>query len=203
MEDIFVKKSDGQVEKFDISKIESSLRLSGVAEDDIREIISEIKAMIRDKISTDEIFIYIKDKLKEHHNSINRKAFLRYNLPNAIAKLGPEGFAFEKFISEVFLAYGYSSVMVGKKIKGRCMVHELDVLAEKGDIKMTAELKFHNSRSKKTDLKVVLYMKARFDDILESGYYGNKQPRQVIITNTKFTDNAKIYAKCAGVEVIS
>ena len=133
----------------------------------------------------------------------SKKASVRYNLTNAIALLGPEGFAFEVFLAEIAKALGYKKVQTGKKIQGKCIIHEMDIVGEKDNHILHVESKFHNSRSKKSDLKVILYMRARFDDITNSGYYGQKQSRQVIVTNTKFTTNAKKYAKCSGTEVVS
>ena len=151
-----------------------------------------------DGISTQKIFKKAFSVLRQEQHPSS----LRYNLANAMAQMGPAGFAFEKFIGEIFKAYGYSPVYVGKFVKGKCIQHEMDVVAFKDGEHVTAELKHHSSRRAKSDLKVILYMQSRFNDILESGYYGNKKPRQMIITNTKFTTNAKKYAKCAQVEVL-
>lgn len=201
MNEILVKKEDGQLEKFDIKKLKQSLKNSGADTVTQEKICSEIEGRIIEGLDTSEIYNLTRKLLKEYSDS---KVFLRYNLPSAMSKMGPEGFAFEQFIGEVFQAYGYSPVHVGKKIAGKCIKnHEMDIVAFKSNEHITAELKFHNSRSKKTDLKVALYMKARFNDIEAAGYYGDKDPRQMIITNTKFTTNAKTYSKCAGIEVLS
>jgi HJR/Mrr/RecB family endonuclease len=196
---IYIKKADGTKELFDEKKLKGSLRNSGADKKTIDEIISEITEIAFDGITSNAIY-KIAAKLLRGKSKV---ASMRYNLTNAIALLGPEGFAFEVFLAEIVKAHGYKKVMTGKKIRGRCMVHELDVVGESDKEKITIEAKFHNSRSKKSDLQVILYMKARFQDVQESGYYGNKKPKQVIITNTKFTDNAKKYAKCSGTEVIS
>ncbi len=201
MSEILIKKENGRLEKFNIKKLEKSLKKSGANKELIENICKKVECEIKDGFSSSKIY-NITRKLLE--NFEDKKAFLRYNLPNAISKLGPEGFAFEKFIGEVFESYNYSPVFVGKKIAGKCIQsHEMDIVAFKGNDHVTAELKFHNSRSKKSELKVALYMKARFDDIESSGYYGNKNPRKMIITNTKFTANAKKYSACSGIEVLS
>ncbi len=197
---ILVKKQDGSLEIFNEKKLKKSIKINGGSEKVVREVMEYIKKENFVKISTEKIYELTQEFLLK---SGQKHAYLRYNLPSAIYKLGPEGFAFEKFIAEVFQAYKYNPVYVGKKIQGKCVSHELDVVAQKGGELMTAELKFHNSKSKKTDLHVALYMKARFDDILAGGYYGDKKPRQLIITNTKFTYNAKAYAKCANLEVLA
>lgn len=206
MREILVKKEDGNLEKFNAKKIKKSLKHLGINDSLTDKLIEDIynKAKFCKEggiCSTQDIYKGILNNLKKNKD---KKFFLRYNLPLAISKLGPEGFAFEKFVGEIFEAYKYSPVFVGKKIPGKCISnHEMDIVAHKDNTIITAELKFHNSRSKKTDLKVALYMKARFDDIEESGFYGDSIPRKMIITNTKFTENTKKYSKCVDIDVLS
>ncbi|MCK5588788.1 MAG: restriction endonuclease [Candidatus Pacebacteria bacterium] len=197
--DILVKKYDGSMEKFNRDKLAQSIKKNGGPAEIVDEVCNYLKKENITKITTEKVYKITRDFLKKRDKS----AYLKYNLPLAISRLGPEGFAFEKFVGEVFEAYDYKPVYVGKKIQGKCVIHEMDIVAYKNNKILTAELKFHNSRSKKSDLKVVLYMKARFDDIVDGGFYENKTPRQVIITNTKFTYNARNFAKCAGVEVLA
>lgn len=196
---IYIKKADGSRDLFDEKKLKASLRRSGANKKVIDEIVKEINKVIFDGITTEAIYNMVSKLLRTK----TKTAALRYNLTAAIAKLGPEGFAFETFLAEIFKTKGFKNVRNGVKIKGRCMVHELDVVGENKNQILNVEAKFHNSRSKKSDLQVILYMRARFDDILKGGYYGEKKPVQVIITNTKFTDNAKKYAKCSGTEILS
>ena len=196
---IYIVKSDGSKDLFDEKKLKGSLRASGASKKIIDEIFKEIEDVVYDGITSGAIYSIAFELLKKK----SKKAALRYNLTNAIALLGPEGFAFEAFLAEIFRTKSYKNVRTGIKIKGKCMVHELDVVGENENEILNVEAKFHNSRSKKSDLQVILYMRARFDDIIKSGYYGNKNPKQLIITNTKFTTNAKQYAKCSGTEVLS
>ncbi len=197
---ILVKKYDGSIEQFDPQKLKKSLKSSKVGEETIQELFQFFEKEGINEISSNKIYSLVRNILLKKKKTTE---FLRYNLPNAISKLGPEGFAFEAFIAQVFRAYGYKEVYVGKHIPGKCLSYEMDIVAKKDGTLMTAELKFHNARNKKSDLKVVLYMDARFRDIRDSGYYEKNKPRQVIITNTKFTTNAKKYSKCAKLEVLS
>lgn len=196
---IYVQKDDGSKDLFDEKKLKGSLRKSGANKRVINEILDEITDIAYDGITSTIIYKMASKLLRDK----SKTASLRYNLTNAISELGPEGFAFEEFIAEVVKTIGYKKVRTGIRIKGRCMIHEMDVVGENEEEILNIESKFHNSRSKKSDLKVILYMRARFDDINASGYYGNKKSRQIIVTNTKFTSNAKQYAKCSGTEVIS
>ena len=77
-------------------------------------------------------------------------------------------------------------------------------MAEHGEVTTYVEAKFHNTAGFKTDLKTVLYVKARLDDIAaareEAGTPGTM--RGLVVTNTKFTSIARAYADCAGVDIL-
>ena len=67
------------------------------------------------------------------------------------------------------------------------------------------EAKFHNQEGVKSDLKVALYVKARFDDLYAGTFdYGEakKLTKGILVTNTKFTHTAIAYAKCSGLNLI-
>ncbi len=89
------------------------------------------------------------------------------------------------------------------------MSHEIDIVAEEpmpkekhpADIPMTylIEVKYHNARGVKTDVKEAMYAYARVLDVQEgkkSVPYGTW-----LVTNTKFTENAKRYGACRGVRL--
>jgi hypothetical protein len=69
------------------------------------------------------------------------------------------------------------------------------------------EVKYHNDPASKTDLKVALYVSARYADIKENVFDYGGVPRKIsewyLITNTKFTDTAITYATCNGVNLLS
>jgi hypothetical protein len=88
---------------------------------------------------------------------------------------------------------------------GKCVAHEVDFFAHKGEETMGAELKYHNDPGYKTDVKTALYVKARFEDIFSCvAGPGKKCPidRGLLVTNTKFTSEAVRYAECAGLELL-
>jgi len=93
-----------------------------------------------------------------------------------------------------------------KILQGKCVAHEIDLYAshpEQG-VRLAAELKYHNDPAYKTDLKVALYAKSRFDDIFscDAEKYACPIDRGLLVTNTKFTSEAIAYAECAGVELL-
>ena len=69
---------------------------------------------------------------------------------------------------------------------------------------MIKKFKYHNHLGIKSDVKVSLYFKARFDDI-QKGYKKNSGDKLKgwLITNTRFTNDAMQYGLCAGLHLIS
>ena len=111
---------------------------------------------------------------------------------------GPSGFPFESYIAELFRAEG-SQTLVDQIIQGGCVEHEVDVVVEKPGGNVYVEAKFHNTLGLKSDLKVVLYVEARIEDIAKK-YPG---ATGLVVTNTKFTDKAVEYAQCRGLELLA
>lgn len=195
-----VVKSDGTTEQFEGAKLEASLRRSGAGDHTARRIRQTIQDSISPGASTEEIYKRAMQMLKQEE----RPAAARYSLRRALFELGPTGHPFEDFVAEMFRSEGWE-VEWRKLIPGRCVMHEVDVYAKRGGEFLAAELKYHNDPSYKTDVKTALYVKARFDDIwncdpahktdcpVDHGY---------LITNTKFTDQAIQYARCAGIGLL-
>ena len=127
----------------------------------------------------------------------------KYNLKNAIMQLGPAGFLFEEYIAAILREYGYRA-KVGQMLKGKCVSHEIDVLAQKDNKHYFIEVKYHNSRGIKSDVQVAMYMYARFLDIKQA-HEEFESPEKIhqawLITNTKFTSKAIRYANCMGVRM--
>src|SRR5262249_34938535 len=153
----------------------------------------QIDKELRNGISTAEIYAKAFAHLREHRHGVAA----RYSLKRAVLDFGPSGFPFESYIAKLLEAEGYSGA-VDQIIKGKCVEHEVDVVAKKGDTTLYVEAKFHNTAGFKTDLKTVLYVKARMDDIKAAGHAGAKG---LVVTNTKFTDYALSYARCQGLEL--
>jgi len=199
---LLVEKSDGVLEAFDITKLKKSLINSDCSVVLANEISDFVEKQITDKMSTDEIYRIAFDKLR----NTEKKTASRYSLRRSLLGLGPTGFPFEKFIAKIFELKGYKT-RTGITLAGNCVTHEMDVVAGDNDDLILCEVKFHNDIRTKTDTKVALYIKARYDDLKEKEFnffgYPMKPTRGVIITNTKFTNNAKKYAKCVDLGMIS
>lgn len=197
---IEITKADGTVEVFDGTKLEASLRRAGASSKIASEIRSAVEGTLVPKMTTHDIYRRAFSLLRKDE----RSTAVRYSLRRAIFELGPTGHPFEDFVAELFRKEGWT-VEWRKVIPGKCVMHEVDVYATKGNEHLAAELKYHNDPNYKTDVKVALYVKARFDDIWQCDpSVTNVCPvdRGFLITNTKFTETAIQYAKCAGIELI-
>ena len=201
MQDIYIVKLNGERELFDITKLKNSLRRAGADEKSIQEISLKIVEELKDGTTTTKIYKKAFSFLRKKDKVIASK----YSVRRAIEGLGPHGFPFEDFIGEIFRAKGYD-VEVGQTVNGKCVMHEMDVVAHNEKEIIVGEIKFHNDTALKSDLKVALYVKARLDDTKEGDFYQRfgegKEIKHYLITNTKFSGRAIQYGNCAGLNLI-
>lgn len=197
---IFILKNNGTREEFNSDKLLESLIKAG-ASPEVREKISgHIVREIEDGMSTTAIYRHAFELL----HKFERPVAARYSLKRAIAELGPSGFPFEKFVAEIFKAKGYKT-LTDQIIEGFCIDHEIDVVAWNENKLIMAEAKFHNELGLKSDLKVALYVKARFEDLKDKEFlfgFKRKLDEGLLITNTNFTEKAIRYSECSGVKLI-
>lgn len=197
-----VQKQDGSYETFAPLKLNRSLTRSGASKEVRDKIIAQVESQLYDGITTSEIYKLAFRILRNESDTPDTVSVtFRYSLRRSISDFGPSGFPFEKFVGELFRLQGYK-IDIGKKIKGACVTHEMDVIGRKDNEIFTAELKFHNRQNIKTDVKVALYIRSRFNDLISGGFYEGKKQRLAIITNTKFSSDAIRYGQCSGLELI-
>ncbi len=193
-------KADGTSEPFEGAKLESSLRKAGAGAAVASRIRTTIEKSIVAGVGTHEIYKRAFTMLRNEE----RATAARYSLRRALFELGPTGHPFEDFVAELFRVEGWE-VEWRKTIPGKCISHEVDVYAKKGNDHIAAELKYHNNPNYKTDVKTALYVKARFDDIWQCDPKKNTTcpvDFGYLITNTKFTETAIQYAHCSNIGLI-
>ncbi len=194
---IQVIKSSGNKATFSIEKLKNSLRRSGADADTIKQITNVVRDELYQGISTREIYNRAFALLKKKQRVYASK----YKLKKAIFELGPTGFPFERFIATLLKYSGYK-VQVGQVLNGKCVTHEVDVVALKNGQHIVAECKFHSDPSRKCDVKVPLYIDSRYRDIL--AYERKDGPNEGwVVTNTQFTSDAVDYGRCAGLYLLS
>ncbi|NUM25398.1 MAG: ATPase [Candidatus Buchananbacteria bacterium] len=204
---ILIKKASGEKEIFSIIKLKKSMMSSGVASGVAKRVISQIRPKIKPGTTTAQIHRLAFDLLKSEDKSYAA----RYNLKKAIMRLGPDGFPFEKYFAALLEEQGYET-KTNVIVRGKCISHEVDVIAEKYEKNIHAiiEAKFHSHGGGKTGSKDALYTYARFLDIKEAwNIKKNKgaKPREAtlqswLVTNTKVTGEVKIYCGCVGIKAI-
>lgn len=194
-------KADGTKEPFDVERLQTSLRRAGAGGHTAERIGETILRTLVPSVTSKEIYTRAFSLLRKE----TRPVAARYALRRALLELGPTGHPFEDFISHLYRAEGWD-VETRKIMRGKCVSHEVDFYAshkEKNEF-LAAELKYHNDPGYKTDLKVALYVKSRFEDIFACDVSARSCPidRGILITNTKFTSEAIAYAECSGVELL-
>jgi len=195
-----ITKANGEREPFASEKLYRSLVQSGADEDLAEKVTSQVASSLKDGDKTQEIYRHAFELLREKQSSMAA----RYSVKRALLELGPSGFPFEDFLAEMYKQLGYK-MKTRLLVQGRCVEHELDIAGVKGDERFAAEVKFHNNPGIKSDLKVALYVHARFEDIAAQSGKGSETDytKRMLITNTKFTQQVEAYGSCAGLHLVS
>jgi len=194
-----VVKSSGEKADFSLSKLRNSLFRSGADKSTVDHILSIVRDELYQGISTKEIYNRAFALLKKSKPIYASK----YKLKKAIYELGPTGFPFEKFIGELMKYSGYE-VKVGQILKGKCVSHEVDVIARKDEHRILAECKFHNDKASTCNVKIPLYIHSRYRDIIARDVDSEERPNEAwVVTNTRFTLDAITYGNCVGLYLLS
>ena len=201
-QDIDIVKSSGKKVKFSLHKLSKSLKRTGADEDTVNKILDKVRDELYQGISTKEIYNRAFILLKKKNSYLASK----YKLKKAIYELGPTGFPFEYFISAVLKNSGYITE-VGKILQGKCVSHEVDVIAHKNNETTIIECKFHSQQGYNCNVKVPLYINSRYQDI-KTHWDTNKKNNTIltpgwVVTNTRFTEDAIKFGKCIGLYLLS
>jgi len=199
---IEIIKSSGQKVKFSLDKLRNSLKHSGADHELVEEIVSKVNDELFEGITTNEIYNRAYSLLKNNKSIFASK----YKLKKAIYELGPTGFPFERFVAAI-LQYSGFSVKVDIIMNGACVNHEIDVVAEKNNLITVIECKFHNEEGRNCNVKVPLYIHSRYNDVKAHwATYKNKTKsldKGWVVTNTRFTEDAITYGRCANLYLLS
>ena len=198
--EISVRKGDGTLELLDYNKLRHALARAGASGGLANEIIDSLSSKIYDGIATAEIYSMAFKELRE----MKPGAAARFGLKNALLKLGPDGHPFETFVAALLKGRGYST-QLRQALAGKCISHEIDVVAARGaweghaPTKCIIECKFHNSAHFECHIQSALYSWARFLDVhernreIDSGW---------LATNTKFSRDVIVYSDCVGLKLL-
>jgi len=201
MQNFEIIKYSGERAQFSVEKLKKSLLKSGAGDALVAEIVNIVRDELYQGISTREIYNRAYALLKKEKRIFASK----YKLKKAIYELGPTGFPFEKFVGALLFHSGYE-VKTGQFIQGKCVTHEVDVVAHKNGQRIIAECKFHSEEGRNCNVKIPLYINSRYQDILSSPALKNNDDKPNacwVVTNTRFTEDALKYGKCSGLFLLS
>lgn len=190
-----VVKASGEVEPFSKEKVLSSIKRAGIPKSFWIEVFAHVQSKLYNNIPTSVIYKHIEEFLEKGPNPYYKS---KYSLKKSIMDFGPTGFPFEYYVAEIFKKLGFVT-KVGQTLTGKCVSHEVDIIATKGSRKVFVECKFHNEPGIRSDVHVSLYTKARFDDLSQKYSF----TEAYLVTNTKITSDALSYALCENIKVIS
>ncbi len=199
---VLIKKHSGEKEPFDAEKLHASLRRSGASDQLARKVEKGIQPFLEEGISTATLYRKAFQLLRK----FQRSSAARYSLKKAIMELGPSGYPFEHFVGALLEKMGYH-VEVGQMVKGQCIQHEVDVVANNEHQQFMVECKYYNSQGKYCNVRVPLYIHARFQDVEKrwksTPGLEKRSFHGWVFTNTRFTTDATDYARCVGLRLVS
>jgi hypothetical protein len=196
----YIVKATGEREEFNPQKLRDSLMRAQASSEAADVIVNTIEKELKEGMTTKEIYHHAFHLLGKEESP----AAARYSLRRAVMELGPTGFPFEQFVAEIFRTKGFET-QNDFIARGECTEHEVDIVAWNEDKLIMVEAKFHNELGLKSDLKVALNIKARWDDLAGATFNFGKERKLDegwLITNTKFSESAIRYAKCRNMKLV-
>ncbi len=214
-----IRKANGNIEDFNEKKLINAIVKTGTKVDVAMEICEYVKNKIQENYKDEPVKTeYIYHLAFKHLKNISKASALKYSLKRSMLEIGPSGFPFEKFIAEIWKHEGFDAV-TGQMVLGKCVPHEVDVVAWNKEKLVMIEAKYHSDAGSRTDLKNALYVKARYEDIQETNFsiksfvtddisvnnpdMPEKLTEGWLITNTYFSDTAITYAECNNLKLMS
>jgi len=193
-----IVKSDGVVEVFDPKKLCDSIKRAGAPAKVADSICQMVSQKVKPGATSSNIF---RDSLR-HLVKEDLDIAVKYSLKRGINSLGPAGFLFEQYVEAVLRAYGYKTRR-NIMMKGKGVIHEIDVVAEKNNQTFLVEAKYRNEEGLRTHIDEVMYAESRVRDInnYDLNKKKNKQFIPWLITNTKFTETSVRYAKAYNLDL--
>jgi hypothetical protein len=197
---VYVTKADGTKQLFEKWKVMRTCSRLGATDEEARIVADKVEKKIYDGIKTKEILKLIFHYLGEFKPQIKKQIDLR----ESVCMLRPKP-DFEFFVSRLLEEQGYE-VERNKKLRGKCVEHEVDAVAKKDNEVIYVEMKHHLNPHVFTGLGVFLKAYASFLD-LNDGYRLGKNNikfnKMLIICSTKLSDHAIQYADCMGISYIA
>src|SRR5680860_872842 len=156
MKKLYVINNSGEKEPFSWKKIRNGAERVGASKELARQIATVIEREAYPGITTKEIFQRVEQILSKKYP----RGRIRFRLKEAIRRLGPSGFPFEKYVGGILRQLGFS-IKLNQHIKGQYVDHEIDFVAKEKEYCLIGECKYHGLPGGRVDLKAVSYTHLR------------------------------------------
>ncbi len=195
---INIIKASGERVLFSEEKYRESLKRSGATPELIDKVCVEIMPALHDGMTTHELYQRTHQLLGKKRQ---RAVAGRYHFRQAIMALGPSGYPFEQYVAELLKRQGYE-VVLDQVVMGKCVSHEVDVIAIKGNDRFIIECKFHQAAGALCSIQTALYVKARYEDILARNH-SQGFSSALLVTNARISSVAIQYGECVGMKLLA
>ncbi len=193
---VFITKANGSRQLFDREKIIRTCLKMGVNQKIAIDIVNEVERQLYDGITTSKIFKIVFNLLEKYKPSVKHFLDLRKALSLMISK--PE---FEMFV-QILLSFNGYAVSSNQLLQGKCVRHEVDGLARKDGVTFFVEAKHHYHYHTPTGLDESRIARAVLEDVTEGYELGKnnlKIERAMLVTNTRFSEQAILYGNCRNI----
>ena len=196
---ISVVKESGEREEFNPLKVKEALRRAGLSGKGADEVMAKLSPRLYDGMNTKKIYQMVYELVNRMKPEISHK----YNLKRALLEIGPGGYEFEDFTAKL-LAYDGYKTEVRQILQGKCVTHEIDVIAVKNKEAYLIECKFYNEAGVRCRIQTALYVYARYLDVREGAKRGlcREITKPWLVTNTKFSEDVVRYAECMDIPLL-
>lgn len=198
---ITIVKADGSRQRFSARKLERSIRRSGASRGIARTTVMHVAQRLRDGMTTAQIFDLVRRSLRREQEP---GAAVRYSLKDAMHRLGPAGYDFEKYVAAILRAHGYQAELPDL-IPGMNVQHEVDVVARKDGRLLEIECKYRNAPGLHVHLKDVMAAWARHEDLCRAHRAGKHRyafDEGWVVCNTKITADGVAFGEGKGMRII-
>lgn len=200
MPPITIIKSTGEREALNLEKVKRGCERAGASAQLCKIVAGEVEKQAREGMSTREIYQIVQSVLSKEHPPVAA----RLNLRDAVIKLGPIGYDFEKYVAQLLAAYGYKTELP-PILQGACVTHEVDVLATKDSRTAMIECKLRHEVGIYISIKDTMSTWARFLDLVDGSQIG-KCPHvdeAWLVTNSRFSRDSIQYGHCKNMVMLS
>lgn len=194
-----VTKADGSKQQFDKEKVIRTCLRVGASTQTAQAVANKVESRLYDNIPTSRILQLIFLYLREDKPALHQF----FDLRKGISLMSPKP-EFETFI-QLLLANNGFEVRPNQLLVGRCVEHEVDAIAMKNGIAYFVEAKHHSGYHSLTGLDESRIARAVLEDVTEAFSVGKTNMKidgAVIVTNTKYSEQATRYANCRGIVLI-